>query len=216
MRSLRTMGHVYARLTGFGMTLIPVWPYTFDRVEHRPGSVRVTRWEGDTAHTAVVAGPADIELTNAGSPGEVVEVLAGPAEAGWRIETSPFSVDWPAGFSIDSPPADDSSSPFLLFGPAGSAIYLQGPYGRDRIPPPAQLVGPGQTLVDQQSEAAFDVVELAYEHDGDGWRQSHHLVDLDDEHRLVITAQTPATHGGQVRAAAELMARSVTVTRSPS
>ena len=121
------MGHVYARLTGFGMTLIPIWPYPFDRVEHRPGS----------------------------------------------------------------------SSPFLLVGPAGSAIYLQGPYARDRIPPLAQLVGPGQTLVDQQSEAAFDVVELAYEHAGGAWRQSHHLVNLDGEHRLVITAQTPATHGAR-------------------
>ncbi|MFC0548893.1 hypothetical protein [Kutzneria chonburiensis] len=209
------MGHVFARLTGFGMTLIPIWPYTFDRVEHRPGSVKVTRWAGDTAHTAVVTGPADVELTGAESPGEVVEVLTGPAGSVWRIETSPFTIDWPEGFSIDSPPADDNSSPFLLFGPAGSAIYLQGPYRRDRIPPLTQLAGPGQTLVDQQSAAAFDAVELEYEQGGNTWRQTHHLVDLGDE-RLVITAQTPATHGIQVRAAAELMARSVTATRSAS
>lgn len=210
------MGHVFARLTGFGMTLTPIWPYTFTRVEHRPGTVSVTRWEGDTAHTAVITGPSDIELTNAASPDEVVEVAAGPVEPGWRIETSPFSLDWPDGFTIESAPADDNSSPFLLFGPAGSVIYLQGPYALDRIPPLAQLAGPGQTLVDQRTEAAFDVVELAYELDGDAWRQCHHLVNLDDEYRLVITAQTPATHGAEVRAAAELMARSLTANRSAS
>lgn len=207
------MGHVFARLTGFGMTLIPIWPYTFERPEQAPGTVSVTRWEGHTAHTVVITGPAEapaIRLTNAQSADEVVEVLAGPAEHVWRIETSPFSVEWPEGFAIDSPPAGDDSTPFLLFGPDGSVIYLQGPRGHDRIPPLTQLIAPGQTLVDHRSEPAFEVVELAYQHDGTAWRQIHHLVALTDTHGLVITAQSPATHTTQVRQAAELMARSAT------
>ena len=73
------MGHVHARLTGFGMTLIPIWPYTFDRVAHRPDNVRVTRWEGETAHTAVVTGPADIELTN---------YLQGPKAITWSTSAA--------------------------------------------------------------------------------------------------------------------------------
>ncbi|MFI9786974.1 hypothetical protein ACIHEI_26230 [Kitasatospora sp. NPDC051984] len=206
------MGHVFARLTGFGMTLIPVWPYTFERPDHAPGTVRVTRWEGQTAHTAVVTGPAaqpTIELADAQSATEVVEVLAGPDERVWRIETSPFSVEWPEGFSIDSPPAGDTSTPFCLFGPAGSLIYLQGPRSLDRIPPLTQFVAPGQTIVGHRTEAAFEAVELAYQHDGIAWRQCHHLVAFTDTLGLVVTAQWPAAHSDQVRRAAELVARSV-------
>ncbi|MFD5659858.1 hypothetical protein [Streptomyces hirsutus] len=66
-----------------------------------------------------------------------------------------------------------------------------------------------QTLIDHRTEAAFEVVELAYQHESTTWRQSHHLVALTDTHGLVITAQSPATHAAQVRQAAELMARSV-------
>ncbi|MCF2527838.1 hypothetical protein [Yinghuangia soli] len=208
------MGHVFARLTGFGMTLIPVWPYTFERTVDAPGTVSVTRWEGQAARTAIVAGSAEkpsVQLANTQTADEVVEVLAGPAEQVWRIETTPFSVEWPEGFAIDSPPAGDNSTPFMLFGPAGSTIYLQGPLSRDQIPSPARLAAPGQALVDHRTEGAFEAVELAYQHDGAAWQQSHHLVALTESHVLVITAQSPATHAAQVRAAADLMARSVVV-----
>ncbi|MFG2693429.1 hypothetical protein [Kitasatospora sp. NPDC048407] len=197
------------------MTLTPIWPYTFERPDHAPGTVRVTRWEGQTAHTAVVTGPAaqpTIELANARSVTEVVEVLAGPDEHLWRIETSPFSVEWPEGFSIDSPPAGDTSMPFCLFGPADALIYLQGPRSLDRIPPLTQFVAPGQTLVDHRTEAAFEAVELAYQHEGTASRQWHHLVALTDTLGLVVTAQSPAAHAAEVRGAAESVARSVRAT----
>lgn len=207
------MGHVFARLTGFGLTLVPIWPYNFRRSPHTPGTVSVTRWVGETAQTATVTGGGDspaIALTGVEAVDQVVDVLEGPDERVWRIETSPYSVEWPEGFEIDSPPAGDNSSPFHLWGPNGSLIYPQGPLKRERIPSLTELAGPGQTIIARQNGPGFDAVDLAYEHEGADWRQSHHLVPFGADRVLIITAQSPAAHAALTRQAAEIVARSVT------
>jgi hypothetical protein len=38
------VGRVFARPTGFGMTLLPHWPYSFDREPPGTDTVRVTSW----------------------------------------------------------------------------------------------------------------------------------------------------------------------------
>ncbi|MET9515821.1 hypothetical protein [Streptomyces sp. NPDC002994] len=193
------------------MTLTPIWPYTFERVADAPSSVRVTKWEAQVARTALISaavGTSSIALTNVEHADEVVDVLPGPLEPGWRIETSPYSVVWPEGFTIDSPPAGDNS-PFHLWGPDDALIYIQGPMSPERIPAPAQFTGPGQRLIDHRQDPAFEVVELAYQHDEAEWRQSHHLVVLNETLSLVVTAQCRATQAAHVRLAAESMARSV-------
>lgn len=206
------MGHVFARLTGFGLTLVPIWPYNFKRSPHTPDSVTVTHWAGETAQTATVTGTGDVPavvVTGVETADQVVDVLHGPDERVWRIETSPYSVKWPEGFEIESPPEGDDS-PFHLWGPDRSLIYPQGPLNRDRIPPLTELAGPGQTILAQQRLPAFDAVDLAYQHEGADWRQSHHLVPFSDDRVLIITAQAPADHAHLTRQAAEIVARSVT------
>jgi hypothetical protein len=206
------VGHVLARLTGFGLTLIPISPYTFQRSNYTPGTVNVTRWKGPTAHTATVTGPADapsINLTGAQTVDEVVDILSGPTEPLWRIETSPYLVEWPEGFTIDSPPANDATSPFYLRGPEDALIYIQGPYPSDRIPPLNDTAAPGQQVTDHQHGPDFEVVELTYQHEGADWHQSHHLVPLNDALAVIVTTQSPATQAPQTRLAAKSMARSV-------
>ncbi|GGT80208.1 MULTISPECIES: hypothetical protein [Streptomyces] len=206
------MGHVLARLAGFGMTLTPRRPYSFERASDTPPAVRVTTGEGETARIAcvtAVTGPPRVELTNARDVDDVVDVQPGPAEPHWRIETSAYALAWPAGFTVESPPADDFS-PFLLWGPDDALLHVQGPVDRERIPPPPQLAGPGQRLVDHRADPAFEAVELAYRHEGDEWRQWHHLVALDEKQALVVTSQCPARHAELVRSAAETVARSLT------
>ncbi|GAA2074191.1 hypothetical protein [Actinomadura alba] len=208
------MGHIFARLTGFGLTLVPIWPYNFRRSPRTPDSVAVTHWAGEAAQTVTVTGAGEgpaVVLTGVERVDQVVDVLEGPDERVWRIETSPYSVKWPEGFEIDSPPAGDNSSPFLLWGPDRSLIYPQGPWNRDRIPPLTELAGPGQTILSQERGPDFDTVDLAYRHEGGDWRQSHHLVPFGDDRVLVITAQAPATHAELTRQAAETVARSVRV-----
>lgn len=206
------VGHVFARLTGFGLTLVPLWPYSFGRSAHVPDTVIVTHWAGETAQTATVTataqGPA-VALTGAEAVEQVVDVLVGPDRRVWRIETSPYSVEWPEGFEIGSPPAGDESSPFHLWGPDGSLIYPQGPLNRDRIPPLTELAAPGQTILGRRSAPGVEVVDLVYRHEGSDWCQSHHLVHLGDERVLVITAQSPATHAELTRQAAQTVTQSV-------
>jgi hypothetical protein len=207
------VGHVFARLTGFGLTLVPIWPYDFKRAAHAPDAVTVTHWAGETAQTATVTATAEapaITLTGVDAVEQVVDVFEGPDERVWRIETSPYSVEWPEGFEIGSPPEGDNSSPFHLWGPDRSLIYPQGPLNRDRIPALTELAGPGQTILDQQSGSCFDTVDLAYRHEGVDWRQSHHLVPFGESRVLIVTAQSPATHARLTRQAAEAVARSVT------
>ena len=202
------MGHVLARLTGFGMTLVPVWPYNLRRSAPASDDVVVTRGAGAAAHSVTVrvgrnmpAGDRDVD--------QVVDVLDGPAERVWRIETSLYSVEWPEDFEIGSPPEGDTP-PFLLWGPDEAMIYIQGPITNGRVPPLPELAGPGQTIVDHRSDPRSEVVALAYRHDGAEWSQSHHLMPFGADHTLVVTAQSPLAHAALTRRAAETVARTVT------
>jgi hypothetical protein len=78
-----------------------------------------------------------------------------------------------------------------------------------QIPPLTELAGTGQTILDQQSSPWFDAIDLAYQHEGADWRQSHHLVPIGDDRVLIITAQSPAAHARRTRQAAETVARSM-------
>jgi hypothetical protein len=200
MRS--SVHHVYARLSGYGLRLVPVWPYSFVRAGDGTDDVVVTRWDGNTAHTVTVSAVGPNETVEG-----IAEVLDGPVEKEWRIETTPYSVLWPKGFEIHCQPAGDST-PFYLHGPGGALIYPQGPLAPERVP--ADLAAPGQQVVERRSEPGLGVVELAYEHDGAAWWQAHHLVSMGTQ-VVVITGQAPATHAGEARQAAELVARTVAI-----
>lgn len=207
------MSHVFISLSGFGVTLVPIWPYGFARSPYAPDAVAVSHWADDELRMATLVLPPDgsapdVTLIGAESVDEVVEVKDGPAERVWRIETSLYSVEWPAGFEISAPPAN-TGAPFDLTGPDEAMIFAQGPLDQEMIPAPAAMAGPGQTIVEQRSEPEFDAIDLDYEHEGGPWRQSHYIVACDAERKLVITAQSPAVHAATTRAAAESAARSV-------
>jgi hypothetical protein len=52
------MGHVFARLAGHGLALVPHWPYTFERPDAASDAVVVTNWREDGPAKALVD-PAD-------------------------------------------------------------------------------------------------------------------------------------------------------------
>jgi hypothetical protein len=206
------VGHVFARLFGYGLILVPMWPYRFDRSAAAPSAVTVTHWDGGVQRVATVRGPAHdlvVELSEAGSVDQVVDVLPGPEQDSWRIETSLYSVAWPEGFSVESPGQDSGPSKFDLHGPDGALIYVQGPFARDRLPPAEQLAAAGQEIVKERRERDVDVVELAYEHDGEDWRQGYWFVPFSDGQSLVVTAQAPAGRAAATIQAGDGVALSV-------
>ncbi|MGH3390708.1 MAG: hypothetical protein ACRDOO_17720 [Actinomadura sp.] len=199
---------MFARVSGYGLSLVPIWPYRFERTATRPGSVTVTHWGGDAVRTATVHGPAHdpaVELSNADSADQVVDISAGPVDQSWRVETSLYSVAWPEGFRIEPPP-DGGPSMFDLHGPDGALLYVQGPFADDRLPTPDQLVAPGQTVVVKRRVRDVEVVELAYVHEDAEWRQGYWLVPLGEGRSLVVTAQAPAARAAETMRAGDLVA----------
>ncbi|GAB3652799.1 hypothetical protein GCM10027589_10540 [Actinocorallia lasiicapitis] len=197
------MGHVFARLSGFGVTLTPVWPYAFTYVD---GSVLIATEPFDSTSTVRVAvknGRAVIpEHPNIFMLGE------GPEERTWRIETSACSIPWPTNFTLESAPEGDPT-PFYLLDGKGAAIFLQGPLRRDGVPPLRELVAPGQRVLRSVEEKDFSLVEVAYEHEEQTWHQCHLLVPHGQERLVVITAQSPEPAARLTREAAEFAARNL-------
>ena len=166
-----------ARLAGYGVVLVPYWPYTFARSGAAPDAVQVTNWREDGPATALVD-PADAHST----PG-VVDVGPGPDHPFWVIETSAFDVAWPSGFSVES-----TAAPYCLVGEHESSISVQGPV---QVADPDMLIASGQTVTARRTmRGDVQVVEVAYEHEGEQWWQGMYLLPRKGGRVLVFTAQS--------------------------
>ncbi|MET8361703.1 hypothetical protein [Micromonospora sp. NPDC005171] len=197
------MGHVLTRLAGYGITLTPHWPYSFERHQAGLDAVRVTRW--------TPSGPAQVvikprQLTE-GS--DVVDVADGPNHPCWFVETSTFRLRWPAQFTVESPQDEGDDTPFYLHGPGEATIFPQGPVAKERLVDPYALVAAGQTVLDQrEADDGSRLIELGYQHDEKPWWQMHWTIPYDSDRVLVLTAQALLVHSTQTREAAEVVAAS--------
>lgn len=213
------MGHVLARVTGFGLAVVPVWPYRVELVPDDPAALLVIRTDGETRRSVVLRGGREKPVADLGddvvSMDEVAEVMRGPDANEWRVETSVYSVVLPAGFALE-PPADDGPSMFDLHGPGGALIWVQGPFDRASLPDVEALAAPGQTLAGVASQDGVEAVELAYDHDGEPWNQRHYVVPFAGSRVLVVTAQAPASHVDLFRRASAEVAASVRSTPPPT
>ncbi|WP_203858650.1 hypothetical protein [Plantactinospora mayteni] len=198
------MGHVLARLAGYGVVLTPHWPYMFERHQAGSDAVRVTRWTS-SGPVQVVVQPD--RLTEGR---EVVDVADGPSHPCWFVETSAFRLRWPAQFTIESPQDQADSTPFYLHGPGEATIFPQGPVPQERLADPHALVAAGQTVLDHRvSEDGSTLTELGYQHNEEEWWQGHWTIRYDSDRLLVFTAQALSAHSTQAREAAEVIAASV-------
>ena len=195
------MGHVFVRLAGHGMRLVPYWPYRLTG-SAAAASVAVTVFaDGGERHAVVRPGSSSV-------PG-VVDVSTG-LEGDWRLEAGPFSLCWPGGFDIESPSDPQDGTPFYLHGPHHAMIFPQGPVPLARLAGPDALVAPGQRIVDRRLlDDDIDVVELAYAHDGAPWWQAHWVIPVGREWALALTGQAPAADSAAVRAGGDQMARTL-------
>jgi hypothetical protein len=194
--------HVFARVSGFGLRLVPIWPYQFQREDD---VVTVTHWRDGVAHTATITpGAASPAQADTGAVEDVVEVTPGPGRASWRIETSRYSVEWPSCFDIDPHPGD-VSPPFELWGSDEAVIHLWGPYPPERMRPLHAYAAEGQTIVAHVSRPEYELLRLDYQHDGADWRQSYHFVGLPGG-TLIVKTQSLAAGAELAERAAEVVA----------
>jgi hypothetical protein len=182
--------HVYARLSGFGWTLLPLAPFRFERGPGRPGSLLATHFAPGglrQASLTFAGGNPEVELAEETQTlEEILDLLPGPDADHWVIETTIFAVCWPESFTLGSTPKPPG---FELIGPAGGMVFVQGPVHRSHLPPPTDMVGPGQVVRRQGQSDRWAWVELEYSHEGAAWRQVHRVVSLAGDHAFVVTSQ---------------------------
>ena len=197
------MGHVLARVSGYGWAIVPHWPF---RLAHVDGNVRALRVErgGPTPKAATVtietSGPR-LELSGTASAADVCDLTACDAPDGFRVETSVFAVGWPSGFDVVSGEPGGPSA-FDFVSKEGSLLYVQGPLDQSRVPRLESMAAPGQRLVDRGTHSAGEWIELSYEHGGQAHWQRHATVRWTRETILVLTAQATAEQADVTRAAA--------------
>ncbi len=219
--------HVYARLTGFGWTLLPLAPFRFERVDGRERTVLAIHDPGDGPRRATINLGGAKPIVHLGERtsdlGEVLDLIPGGGCDHWRIETTVFTARWPSGFALASPPGPGMPSPFDLLGPDGALIYVQGPLprrdlrGLDRIAAPDQVIRrhgrsagrswwpPGWAV----RHPGWSWVELEYRHEGSPWRQVYRLADLGGGYACVVTKQAPEQWAEWTDQAAEEVAASI-------
>jgi hypothetical protein len=210
--------HVFARLSGHGLTLIPLSPYRFERAgSGAAAAVRLTH-EVPGAMRAVTVTPRPMPRPGppqvACAPGtpsldEVGGLQEGPWLDHWRIETALFTLAWPDGLALQSARDDSRPPAFELHGEQGAFMFFQGPLSEPALPPLQRMAGLGQRVAGTGEGPGYRWVELHYRHEGRDWVQRHALIALRPGQTLVLTAQAPAEVAARTMALMEEVARSV-------
>lgn len=195
------MPHVLARLNGYGVQLVPYWPYRFERPDTAVPKVLVVRIMNDGEYAT------DIDPENPIAVEGIVDVRTEPSPHDWRVETSTFSVPWPDGFHVSSPSNPTDRVPYYLLGPDDAAIFPRGIIPNERLPAVEALVAAGQRITDHRKIDSIEVIQLAYVHDGSPWWQSHWLVPWGEVRTLMFTAQAPLEHMEMTTQAVQLVAQ---------
>ncbi|MDB4962558.1 MAG: hypothetical protein JWP01_2557 [Myxococcales bacterium] len=153
--------------------------------------------------TSITLGADMKDVSEVGSAG------AGPTEKSWSIQTAAYRVAWPKNWKLVST-EPGTRSPFELIGTNGAMIMLRGPLkGSKELPTPPQLVGAGQTIVDQGDLDGQIWMMLEYQHDGQTWRQRHHYGVLGKETVVIVTGQAPASQTAEMTEACETIVKSL-------
>lgn len=182
--------HTLARLRGHGLVLTPRSPFVLRRIGDGVDD-RVAVQHSGLAATLDPAAPGAPELE---AVGELL-LADGPTPDAWLVAFGAYAVSWPNHHAVAS--SDLDGVPFELWGPEGSALFVQGPY--DPLPTEAQLAGDPAVVVARGAVEGAHWLELTHEApDGTPWRQRHHLLPPG----LVVSAQAPAAVADEAMAVA--------------
>lgn len=196
------MSPTRARLSGHGAFVIPRPGYQLARVDGGPASsLRVTYRE--ESQLVEIGGTEPISE-------QLLEVLADPSSAAWRIQTDTFACAWPAGFVLADDP--DELSAFVLAGENGALIWVSGPMPAERALPIENLADEDQTVRAVADEGENARIDLDYVLDSEPWWQRRYVLRWDGE-VLVVSGQARALDEEWVCVALEELTGSLTPTR---
>ena len=203
------MQHVYARVAGFKLAVIPRGPF---RMRHAPQptnaiDVEYLSPDGEFFARVIPDGGGYKSKISQQTPSlyEVVDIECGPDIEHWRIETSKFFCDWPLGYAVVSNNFPSDPSPFDFVGRNREMIFIQTPR---KMPDVESMCAAHQTVVRIERSSLSDWIELAYEHDAMPWRQRHEVLSFPDQ-QVAVTMQAPLEFAPSAISAAQEIARSL-------
>ena len=193
--------HVYARVTGYGLAIVPRPPFTFERLGPSDLPIRVTHGAADAVLATSSHGASQLL--------SVADVEPGPTHRHWAIGTTAFETVWPQGFTLHYDPSGPPG--FFLLTATQAIAFAQGPFPVAELPALEHMVGPGQSLSQVHAAGPVPWVHLTYEQDGVAWVQRHHAVALGKKYRVIVTVQAPQAVASSALAAAAPFIHSLTL-----
>ncbi len=192
--------HVYVRIVGYGLAIIPIPGVRIAQAPETPGGLRFTPEDADQpTHllnpVAAVSEPQSLDGVCKVSP------LQSPPE--WRLQTSAYSCAWPPSFSLVAAADSQGPSLFDLLGPEDVLLYFQGPFADSALPSPEDMAAPEQTFAGVEESQGRQIVTLSYRHNGSPWTMLHVLSPWTDGHTMILTAQFPEEQSEPIRHLAE-------------
>ena len=196
------MGHIYARIAGFGLALMP-----------EPGTRLV---HGRAERNALTVFPAGGAAPIAIDPDELserlseqptlvgpgLEAVALPGEPVWQIQTSPFSCPWPRSTELLIPDPPGQPSFFDLIMDDDTVLWVQGPFPSSRLPAiPSGFLADGRRLEEHAQVDGHTVVEVSYDLNETAWVHRYVVVNWTEHLVLVVTMQAPRSTADPARAA---------------
>jgi len=181
------MGHVFTRVSGYGVSLLPEPGTSLSAIE-TPTAVRI-RTSGEPECTISIDS-ARRALGNHTSIFEAgIELTSGTDAGAWQLETSVFTCDWPRDLELVVP-QEAPDPPFYLLGSGEMSIWINGPVPRDRIPTSEKFRSAGQTVRKTGRTGDAEWIEVSYAHDGESWMQRYHFVPWISREVLVAVVQS--------------------------
>ena len=194
--------HVYARLNGFQLQVIPRAPFRIGRCVDVKDAVDIEYQSKDGllfARLIPDGGGYKSKLDqNTSSLYDVVDVNDGNNSGEWIIETSVFDCCWPVGYAICSNNFPNDPSPFDLIGGDSEFIYIQRP---QKCPAIEEMYAQNQSVVDIGKSDISEWINLEYVHENERWNLRHEVVSS-FEHPLIVTMQSPERYAHNAKKAA--------------
>jgi hypothetical protein len=196
--------HVFARLSGHGIVVVPRPHFRIDRVAGAPdGTLRIADASGEEIVDLLLVARGERSCAKA-------DVHRGPRTGAFRIETGITTCAWPRDFALSHDP--DDISPFLLLGPREAMVWIAGPIARAKVEPIEKLVEGSQSVRAVAEAQGASRIDVDYDHDGERWWQRRYVIawgDPSSETALVISGQARAEDEAQTSAAVDEIERTL-------
>lgn len=187
--------HVWVRMTGYGLAVVPTRGFVAVAEHGAVPWVDIELRSGEFARVLPHEGGFKSQLDPATTKSvyDVAGIVAIDSPARWTVQTSRYRCDWPPGLRLRSTAFPADSCAFEFFTDDELMIWVQTP---QRIPALHDMGGTGQSLVGMDAQSTMPSVWFSYSMQCRPWLQRHSIINLGGS-RCVLSLQCPADMKGK-------------------